>query len=72
MKADDVEFEEDESPEKEEVESTEIMSKEPKRYEDLSSEELSKRYADIEDLGERAFQILVDLGMVDITPDPEE
>jgi hypothetical protein len=29
----------------------------------------NRKYGGIEDLGERAFQILVDLGMVDITPE---
>ena len=40
--------------------------------EELSEEELAKKYADIEDLGERAFEILKDLGMIEITPDPDE
>ena len=32
----------------------------------------SAKYADINDPGERAYQILVDLGMVAVTPDPED
>ena len=32
----------------------------------------SAKYADINDPGERAYQILVDLGMVEVTPDPED
>ena len=32
---------------------------------------LSSKYAAMSSLGERAFAILIDLGMVDINPDPD-
>lgn len=39
--------------------------------EQLDEEKLDERYEAIADIGERAFTILVDLGMVSITPDPQ-
>jgi len=44
------------------------------RQQPKSTEEesiLQQKYASIQDLEERAFNILVDLGMVDLNPDPE-
>ena len=35
-------------------------------------QKLQERYGSIEDLEERAFNILVDLGMVDLHSDPAE
>jgi hypothetical protein len=32
----------------------------------------SSKYAEIQDPGEKAYQILVDLGIVEVTPDPED
>jgi hypothetical protein len=39
------------------------------RVEFISQEE---KYLAIEDLSERAYQILIDLGMVEVTPDPDD
>lgn len=42
--------------------------KQPKSV--AEEKELAARYAALEDLGDRAFSILVDLGMVIVSPDP--
>ena len=45
------------------------------RQQPKSTEEeciLQQKYASIVDLEERAFNILVDLGMVDLNPDPDD
>lgn len=56
----------------EEEDSVEELSDEDDTVGELSEAELAKKYAGIEDPGERAFQILKDLGMIEITPDPDE